>query len=365
MILKATIAVVALLLTGCAGSSSEDVYAKYGYYDGAYILDEQEPDIEIVDDACKVNKCARKAVVAPVSVSYVAEPEMVPVKPNCKKKCAKKSNVVQKPETQVAVVEQSKAEQKNTAPVVLIADNIEVPQKPATPVVVPVVVKEKIAAADEGKEVVISTTEMEAKPVVVLPDKPLVTEEVIIKKESVQKNIEGITQEEKEWAQREAERMKAEEEEKLRLQQEAEQKKLEEEQKKLQVIAKQETESSLPVEQEEIIIDETLIQDADSIKTEENVNKEGVDDVKDWVASEGSTLRSLLMTWGDKAGWRIIWNMDRDYTLEASAIFRGEFVDVAAALLRSFARATPAPKGVFYKGNKVLVVSTREDENAD
>ena len=71
------------------------------------------------------------------------------------------------------------------------------------------------------------------------------------------------------------------------------------------------------------------------------------------------------MTWGDKAGWRIIWNMDRDYTLEASAIFRGEFVDVAAALLRSFARATPAPKGVFYKGNKVLVVSTREDENAD
>ena len=87
--------------------------------------------------------------------------------------------------------------------------------------------------------------------------------------------------------------------------------------------------------------------------------------MKDWVAAEGTTLRSLLMDWGDRVGWRVVWNMDRDYTLEAGAVFRGRFVDVAAALLRSFARATPAPKGVFYKGNKVLVISTREDENAD
>ncbi|MBO5997818.1 MAG: TcpQ domain-containing protein [Alphaproteobacteria bacterium] len=92
---------------------------------------------------------------------------------------------------------------------------------------------------------------------------------------------------------------------------------------------------------------------------------EACDEVKDWVASEGTTLRSLLLEWGDRVGWRVVWNMDRDYTLEAGAIFRGRFVDVAAALLRSFARAVPAPKGVFYKGNKVLVVSTREDENAD
>lgn len=89
------------------------------------------------------------------------------------------------------------------------------------------------------------------------------------------------------------------------------------------------------------------------------------DEVKDWVAAEGTTLRTLLTEWGDQSGWRVIWNMDRDYTLEAGAVFRGRFLDVSAALLRSFARATPAPKGVFYKGNKVLVVSTREDENAE
>ena len=88
-------------------------------------------------------------------------------------------------------------------------------------------------------------------------------------------------------------------------------------------------------------------------------------EVRDWVAAEGVTLRTLLTEWGDIAGWRVVWNMDRDYTLEASATFRGRFVDVASALIRSFARATPAPKAVFYQGNKVLVVSTREDENAD
>ncbi len=89
------------------------------------------------------------------------------------------------------------------------------------------------------------------------------------------------------------------------------------------------------------------------------------DEIKDWVATEGSTLRGLLTEWGDQAGWRVVWNMDRDYTLEAGAVFRGRFVDVSSALLRSFARARPAPKGVFYKGNKVLVISTREDENAE
>lgn len=89
------------------------------------------------------------------------------------------------------------------------------------------------------------------------------------------------------------------------------------------------------------------------------------DTVEDWTAYEGATLRGLLQEWGDIAGWRVVWNMDRDYVLEAGAVFRGRFIDVTSALLRSFARARPAPLGTFYRGNKVLVISTREDENAD
>ena len=89
------------------------------------------------------------------------------------------------------------------------------------------------------------------------------------------------------------------------------------------------------------------------------------DPVEDWLATEGSSVRSLLTEWGDKAGWRVVWSTDREYILEAGAMFRGRFMDVASALIRSFARARPAPWGTFYKGNRVLVVTTQEDENAD
>lgn len=88
------------------------------------------------------------------------------------------------------------------------------------------------------------------------------------------------------------------------------------------------------------------------------------DPVEDWLAEEGNTLKGLLTDWSERAGWRLIWNSNRNYTLSAGAMFRGRFADVASALIRSFARAQPAPIATFYKGNRVLVVETMEDENA-
>lgn len=159
------------------------------------------------------------------------------------------------------------------------------------------------------------------------------------------------------------EQARLEAEEKARI--EAEQKaKAEAEQK-----AKREAEEKARIlaEQERLKQEQLAQMNADGVVISQTPKKatESCEDIKDWVAAEGSTLRELLLDWGDRVGWRVVWNMDRDYTLEAGAVFRGRFVDVSAALLRSFARATPAPKGVFYKGNKVLVISTREDENAD
>lgn len=87
--------------------------------------------------------------------------------------------------------------------------------------------------------------------------------------------------------------------------------------------------------------------------------------VHDWEAPAGETLRTLLMRWGAESGWTVIWKMDRDYNLEAGVVFRGKFTEVAAAFIRSFARATPAPIGTFYKGNRVLVINTQENDNAN
>ena len=86
--------------------------------------------------------------------------------------------------------------------------------------------------------------------------------------------------------------------------------------------------------------------------------------IKDWLAEEGQSLKDLLTAWSEESGWRLIWKTNRNYTLNAGAMFRGNFADVASALVRAFARARPAPIATFYKGNRVLVIETMEDENA-
>ncbi len=88
------------------------------------------------------------------------------------------------------------------------------------------------------------------------------------------------------------------------------------------------------------------------------------DPVEDWLAEEGKSLKGILTEWCDRSGWRLVWNTNRNYNLTAGAMFRGRFADVSSALVRAFARARPAPIATFYKGNRVLVVETMEDENA-
>ena len=86
-----------------------------------------------------------------------------------------------------------------------------------------------------------------------------------------------------------------------------------------------------------------------------------IDQVRSWVVASGQTLREVLQSWCDKEGWDLVWTTTREYPIEASAVFKGRFVDVASALVRNFGRATPIPYAKFYKGNRVLVVSTTEE----
>ena len=119
-------------------------------------------------------------------------------------------------------------------------------------------------------------------------------------------------------------------------------------------------------------IEEEVVEYEETIKTVEEENPDAgennaqmsEDPVEDWLAEEGKTLKTLLTEWSDRAGWRLVWNSNRNYTLTAGAMFRGRYADVSSALIRAFARAKPAPIATFYKGNRVLVVETLEDENA-
>ena len=94
---------------------------------------------------------------------------------------------------------------------------------------------------------------------------------------------------------------------------------------------------------------------------EEEINDPVQDQVRSWVVADGQTLREVLQSWCDKAGWDLVWTTAREYPIEASAVFKGRFMDVASALVRNFERATPIPYAKFYKGNRVVVVSTSEE----
>ena len=94
---------------------------------------------------------------------------------------------------------------------------------------------------------------------------------------------------------------------------------------------------------------------------EEEVTDPVQDQVRSWVVVDGQTLREVLQSWCDKSGWDLVWTTAREYPIEASAVFKGRFMDVASALVRNFERATPVPYAKFYKGNRVVVVSTSEE----
>ncbi len=109
---------------------------------------------------------------------------------------------------------------------------------------------------------------------------------------------------------------------------------------------------------------DTTTSEVSSSESNSNNNNTTTDEAEDWVADEGQNLKDLLSEWSERAGWRLVWDTNRNYTLTAGAMFRGSFADVSSALIRAFARAKPAPIATFYKGNRVLVVETMEDENA-
>lgn len=117
--------------------------------------------------------------------------------------------------------------------------------------------------------------------------------------------------------------------------------------------------------------DDTNIEFKDIGNKEQVVADISIDEVKvtddtilTWEAEEGDNLRELLTKWCEKSGWKLLWNTNRNYVLSAGVMFKGKFADVSSALIRAFARARPAPIATYYKGNRVIVVETMENENA-
>ena len=109
-----------------------------------------------------------------------------------------------------------------------------------------------------------------------------------------------------------------------------------------------------------VVVTDTETEIAVDVSADAEPAPQLTDQVRSWVVASGQTLREVLQNWCNKEGWDLVWATSREYPIEASAVFKGRFVDVASALVRNFGRATPIPYAKFYKGNRVLVISTSE-----
>lgn len=81
-----------------------------------------------------------------------------------------------------------------------------------------------------------------------------------------------------------------------------------------------------------------------------------IDAASEWAVHSGETLSQLLHRWSDDAGYKIVYQANVDYVLQADVVIRGTFSEAAGQVIESFANASPPITADYYLGNKVIVV---------
>ncbi|MBV8046450.1 MAG: toxin co-regulated pilus biosynthesis Q family protein [Paludibacterium sp.] len=75
-----------------------------------------------------------------------------------------------------------------------------------------------------------------------------------------------------------------------------------------------------------------------------------------WRVSNGAALRDTLYDWGQRAGWTLVWDSEYRYTLDADAVFSGDFPAAVTQLFNTLGELNPPLYPAIYQGNRVLVV---------
>ena len=84
-----------------------------------------------------------------------------------------------------------------------------------------------------------------------------------------------------------------------------------------------------------------------------------------FIVENGYMLHGTLNTWAEATGWKVVWESDHDYFIEATATFGGNFVEASSALVEAMGDARPQISVDYYNGNKVMVVSNKLSDSVN
>lgn len=68
-------------------------------------------------------------------------------------------------------------------------------------------------------------------------------------------------------------------------------------------------------------------------------------------------LRAQLEKWSARAGYQVVWNVSRDYSIQNNTSFEGSFVDALTQLFTGLQQLGNSFKVTVYQGNRVVLVS--------
>lgn len=76
-----------------------------------------------------------------------------------------------------------------------------------------------------------------------------------------------------------------------------------------------------------------------------------------WQLTVGRTIGKELHTWSQSAGWQVIWNLPKDWSVPSTTTFTGDFKTAASEVISTLAKNGALVRAQFYDGNKTMVVT--------
>lgn len=76
-----------------------------------------------------------------------------------------------------------------------------------------------------------------------------------------------------------------------------------------------------------------------------------------WNLREGQMVGKEIQNWAKNAGWKVIWQLPKDWFIPASTTFSGDFKAAASEVITTLAANGILIRAQFFDGNKTMVVT--------